>query len=961
MIKVQKKRLKKQTLIVIILAIALVALTVGAAVAKNIIDKNNVTPPSYGQPPAILDGEAIYNNYYSIAYPHIESGAFVDIKITTPDGSYRINRPDDKSELEIWFTPDGSDEMQIYLPPITDEEAEFDYTSLYAIEQGDGYGQIYKLTYLCTAIGTPYFDTRIEKPEDTSYEDFLAYYGLDPEHARVIDFAYYEGEGEDRELKAQRLTVGSKTLTGNGYYYMVEGRDRIYVTNNNYFDYAFSGVASLINPRLVAEGLETDSYLEPYLVTDFKQWVTKMHKEEGEAVSKGSTVVVLADVFVPLNVAVDYTPTGKESPDGYIREGLIEREFDLSKYASHEAYEMLVRLLEGSKIGALDEDMLLTALSGGKTVDVKDGASVTYTYTVIAIESVIGERENNTPGTVVADAKLVKVTYTASCDGKNLTPIAHHAVIDLENPQLSDGARAKLRAASVGALTEPIVFEQVYTSDAENKVKIELVLQEIIAVYSKNGMPAKTVEEDSSVTYRYYLRVDGEAGESFVGAAKISELSGEEGERLKSALLGKKAGDKPFEVVDTYVQYPEIMSDFYTVCVKEIKYFVVNELVVSFKYVNASDADPFYGESIYENTLTNEHLNYGLNNGACEAVLKILGGIGDEAATSNGLVGSETLAVGLTPEVMRDYLLHSEEAYRIYIELPRGIYEADDDNDTLEYGWYNTTGFTLYISRELDDGTRYVASDMYDIVTKVPSKDLVFLKYNFIDYWARRSLMLMDIEDVSGIEVDFNMEGLRGAYDFDLTHTTVYVDSRGNKYLSAPENITTSEYDFISIIASQLRGGDDNAFNDYIDRHGLPGKANLDEFYNEVYGGGKPVSAGHDTKDVDVFKNLLQLIYFTTYVDALTEEEQKQALESEAIMTIKLSVEGRSDKYVYKFYGLDDRRIMVSLSRVDASGNPRYEPATDFYLSSFATRKIVMGFMSLLDGEEIDADLSYPD
>ena len=83
----------------------------------------------------------------------------------------------------------------------------------------------------------------------------------------------------------------------------------------------------------------------------------------------------------------------------------------------------------------------------------------------------------------------------------------------------------------------------------------------------------------------------------------------------------------------------------------------------------------------------------------------MLGGIyQNTGATASGFSGA-TVALGLTAENMEKYGLY---AYKIYFELPRGIYDTSGEeleegenpyNDNLaSYGWYSTLGFNLYIS-----------------------------------------------------------------------------------------------------------------------------------------------------------------------------------------------------------------------------------------------------------------------
>ena len=79
-------------------------------------------------------------------------------------------------------------------------------------------------------------------------------------------------------------------------------------------------------------------------------------------------------------------------------------------------------------------------------------------------------------------------------------------------------------------------------------------------------------------------------------------------------------------------------------------------------------------------------------------------------------------------------------------------------------------------------------------------------------------------------------------------------------------------------------------------------------------------------------------------------------------MTLKLDSNAApksQDLYVYKFYRIDDRRVRVSLHREDSDGDIRISAVSDFYISSFAFKKIASGFISLLNAEVIDINEGY--
>lgn len=960
MIHVEKKRLSKQALLLIILSAVLVLLVAAAIIIKVVVDKRGETPPQPTTPPELMAGEALYAGNYAVAYPYVAENRMVEVIIKSHNGSYRIERPDgnNKEYFRIYYTPEGSDREVLYAPGITDTEEDFDYSTLYSIVEADGYGMP-KISYLCSSVGALYFEERIMRPEGVSREDFFADYGLDEESCEVITIGYYN---EEDEVEAKRIRVGDKVVTGTAYYYAVSDgedgyRDCVYVSRGSQLEYALGGAASLINAMLVAEGLEQDSYLEPYLTTDYRQWTTKYHSQAGETVVNNSTVLADSTIKIPLN------PT--KLPENYDGDGyMYEKDssgniayslnsYDLAKYASNKSYKALINALVGKGVGSYDGNEIVFTLPSelSKTVKIPTDSSVVYEYTVLAIEAVLDNGEISEPGYAVGANKLLKVTYTAKADGLSVTPISHHAILDITSEHVPEDAKNALSASSVGELDTPIVFSVSYGKSTSDKVVIEMVLDEIIAIYDQKGLVLNKVTEDAVVMYRYYIKTDGVKGEAESATIDLKSIT--EGEELsvKNSLIGKECSKGIGLVVSSSTLYPEIMTDFMTVTVNNIRGFVTEELTVAFKYQNEEYMNPFFGEAIYTNMLTGKYSNYGLNNSTCRTVVEILGGITEVAGKSEGLFGSEVVALGLTPENLLKYGFYDDEAYKIYFELPRVIFDlSEDDEEFSEYDWYDTIGFTLYVSEEMEGGFRYVASDMYDVITKIPVEKLVFLKYDFVDFWARRMIMQFDVEYLESLEVEFMMEDIYGKYLFDITHIDKYIDTNGIPHLTPAKDRT--HYDFMQIVLSQSEGAMQTEFSKYLERYGLTA-ANFNEFYDATYGGGRPTAIKYDTADVAYFKSFMQMMFMIGYTDPLTEEEQAEGMSKDVIMRMSLDIEGTLDNYVYEFRRIDDRRVMISLSRVDKDGNV-LSTASDFYLSTFATRKIVAGVISLLSGEKVD-------
>ena len=221
----------------------------------------------------LLDGESSYLNH-PIAYPHIEESQITSISIQGPNNDFTLTRSEDYSDSFVFYI-DGQDEVKTYAPPITDAEYTFDYESLYATVTDDGYGSISRVSYLCAALGAPYFDYRIHLPATDTEEgatkkaQLLEEYGLTKSECTKITFEYTESDGNNG---IYAIIIGKQFSDGTGSYFYVDGRDYIYHTKMTYFAHAVGDFKSFVSGRVVPKGLDDDYIYEPYLTTDFKLW-----------------------------------------------------------------------------------------------------------------------------------------------------------------------------------------------------------------------------------------------------------------------------------------------------------------------------------------------------------------------------------------------------------------------------------------------------------------------------------------------------------------------------------------------------------------------------------------------------------------------------------------------------------------------------------------------------------------
>ena len=1006
-------RQKRKTRLLLILLCVMVALIIAAIIIVNVIPEKTAETPKT-EPPEIFEGEALYAGSYPIAYPSIEESQIQSITITNKtsngnenqDGSeelkstsYTLVRDDIANGAFILLYQDENGKYKAHYPDIVGKDSSFDYESLYSVEQNDGYGRIYKLTYLCAALEVPYFTDRIALVEEGDARDAqLRGFGLDESNATRVIFTYKyvvtdaEGnpvkdeKGNNVEATAQRqILIGDRNVTGVGYYFMVDDRPYIYNSKANHYDYAMLGFYSYINSILISEGLAEDSAYEPYLTTDYKQWVNKTFKEPGTEIPEDSSVIIYTDVFSPLEPKLDVAEGQKENDvlydsavpdenkDGYAKDGYTQIEADLS---DKERYERLVNALVGKKLGEFSEDIVVTLTSDSKSIDFGALSAINYQYEIIEIEAIVTDGADITvPGTPVGENNLVRMAYYLTIDGKKVSDIPYHGVVDISNASFAEDTVKAIREACVGKLSEHITLSVDYTKSNSVSIDIKYVIDEIVAITDSKGKSVDKIANDSQVLYRFALVVNGEKQEYDFGRINFADTESDIAEKTRELLVGRGIERNLAITVYRNTAYCEFFQDFMTYKIKRADYFITSELVSAFKFQNNSERDPFYGESIYENTMDNEYSLYAINSATCETIAKMLGGIGDTTGSSAGLVGIETVAVGLTPYIKDYYKLY---AHTVYFELPRGIIVVDsgDENSVDDYDHYDKIGFTLYISEEEFDVetnsyVRYVGSDLYDIVAKVSADKLVFLKYNFVDFWARRNLMMFDILALDEMRVEFMMEDLKGSYSFQVP-----TSSKNSRTFQAR-----------AWANHKHAGGEcDCTLTEALELINEEGVITLTELYNQtlkneegIYKNSKGnilySENSYDTAGTGYFREIMGILYSTKYEGVLTPEEQADAI-AKAPLVMRISIKldlnmvnnTTEDWHIYEFYRCDDRRVMVRQYEAKYQKNedkveelvPTTSDVTDFYITTLAFKKIAADYFSLLNGEKFDSETAYP-
>ncbi len=955
----KKKFTKKQKLSLILCGVFAVLLAVCIPISIILTDKEE--KPTVSEQPEIIEGEARQNGL-ALAYPIVNDKnqiQYISIKNENKNekDEYGFIRLEKGSEFNMFYI-DEKGEQVLYYPKICEEDLGFEYSDLFKIETSDGYSQYTLLDYLCIALQMAYFEERIPLSENVDEKNSqLQAYGLTDDKVRTVYFAYYDDMGN---IKNHTVKIGEAGIFGTGFYFMVDNRPYVYSSINNYYNYALVSYSNFLKAVLVSDGLAEDSGYGPYLTTGYYQWLNEKHDTAGEIVPEDSKVIVYTDIISP-NITED------SSADGYDRDGYGLVEIDLKKYKNENSYRRLVNAVLGKQIGSYTPEIEATLTFNSKVIEFGEGTSVSYNYVITAIESFITDGQDiTTPGAVLGNSgNLVKVTYTATSDGDVAAPHPMHAVIDISAEGIPADAAEKIRNAPIGALAEAdyISFTVEYTKDNAFKSNGKYVITEIITIRDKKGNKIDTVTADSIVGYRYQLVVDGaiQSEETFMMDMAVA-TEGLDAE-IKAALIGKSVSRNLNISFDDSTAYYEYFLDFTSYKILRIDYFITSKLISAFRFQNSSDRDPYYGESLYENLMEDEHRLYGLNSAACESVVQMLGGLEKDgtAGTASGLYGEAVVEVGITPAVMDYYELY---AHTVYFELPRGIYSytpddgsGEDLSDKLDdYAYYDTLGFTLYIS-EVNPVTnkRYVASDLYNIVTEISADKFVFLEHDFETFWARRNIILMDINDIEDVGMEFYMSDIKGIYDFDLIHETIKYETSSNGY--------TSSFNKITAFVTPSADATSTKLTEFMANKGYKEGVSLTELYEHYYPNDPELKDVYpDSLGTAYFKDAIRMIYLTTYVDVMPEAERADAMKAEnLVMRMTLDIKSSAFTYVYEFYRADDRRVLVSIYQVDANGNAATTPVSDFYISTFAFKKIVTNFMGLLNAEKITPDVGYPD
>ncbi len=809
-------------------------------------------------------------------------------------------------------------------------------------------------------------------------------------------------------------------------YFDFTPREYIYVTREtNYFKYALLGVEAYINPTLIASGLENDQHAlyAPYLTPDYRQWKTELHQLGALPGDYKEIKKNVTELFADIDL---YSPSSTQldgAGHALAIDNLNEYVLNLTEMKDNPLYSYFIKALAGRELGTQSFSQSLLVEK-----DVTQGTK--YRYIISDVNAIItakGERTDSAPANLNDGEQYVRVTYKLqvwdeSADGgnggfvdvKNVTietkdedgkvsysqmSAPTQGILDLKYLKKLGISKEVIEDLSVvGDSTAEIIlaYDQAVNSKLSEPEELSYFLDEVLEIYEterdKDGnlisyKRTNTLTDTCFVIYRYYYRTDDNKNQTAqIGYIDMKsdpdEADHERKDKIRLAVKGWMSMDSDIElkVLTEYV-YADIMSDFLMFHFKNITGYVTGEIISAFRFVNASERDPFYGESFYERGGSEEEsrfMGYAMDQNACETVVKLLGGVA-ETSKADGLIGKETVKVGIDSEAIEHYIFRLgkeggeiQSAHTIRFALPRELYvsKETEEDELDDYGWLRTVDFVLYISQpvfedETNTWIRYVASEAYNIIVKIEAEELGFVDLDTVDFWARRDLMLIDSKYIKSMELTFSADDIKGQYYIEIAH---------RPYL--PPNAVT-EYD-VMYVHVQNTGSSNfkTKYDEYVEYNsslpqGTQGKEfhpTLEGFYNWLAGG--PVRSDNDDMGTGMFKEFLLILYFTKYMGTLTEQEQEEAVKQAPLLSIKMTLDTENNPsakdtlYVYDFYRCDDRRVMVSLSERDpytgelltGTGYSR-----DFYITSLAFEKIAVNFIGLLNGETLDENDPYPD
>ncbi len=408
-------------------------------------------------------------------------------------------------------------------------------------------------------------------------------------------------------------------------------------------------------------------------------------------------------------------------------------------------------------------------------------------------------------------------------------------------------------------------------------------------VYYANAIIMK--EDFSQSAYQmknvtFYHRVQDKEvsiGEQHIVTAQVAEL--EEGEEpvyetsvidmrtnryFREAFLGNRVGACDITVQGNNRRWH----------VKEIE--AIDVLSLQYTYLDEDNRDIFNSGVVHQIMAPSSLGAYQANSDACMDVSECM----------QALTAEEIVEIGLTKEKLDKYGLY---AHRMTFGMPIGEEVKDQSGNTQQV----IAGYTdcqLYFSDVQEDGTRYVASELYDVIGKVDAETLFFLEKDYF-HWVNHYLLSVYVTDVAQLAFNFSYADLQKTYTFDLR---TRLNDEGTKVL---RDITYVE-------------------------------------------GGKQMDA---EAFVQVYAILVNMRYIAPYDEEENGRTAEEIMADPHTLTLSLTVtldDGRLR--TYDFYGYSERHALVAV-----------DGGAYFYVQTATVKKIASDIALVVEGKTPDSEKLY--
>lgn len=430
-----------------------------------------------------------------------------------------------------------------------------------------------------------------------------------------------------------------------------------------------------------------------------------------------------------------------------------------------------------------------------------------------------------------------------------------------------------------------------------------------------------------------------EDGKLLAGSLPLQSFTGESEparlyrEAVSAFFVGRELGECKEEFTFTYPdteQMGDLRGDTVKIFVETVDYVTEATLRFDVKYLPALDRELSQKLCAYAYTAPSDITSYIPDS---DALLTML----ENTMKLSGTV----VKLGLDDDVLTKYGLYRHQIWLAYpyaaefhVNDPRFDYDADDtseekeEKDALrEQAFFadreNFIDGRLYVSDVTENGTRYVASILYDLVVEVDAATLSFMDKTAIEL-VDDFMITAQSTDVVSFQMFWNYgkgEFLSDAYDFKVTVEEVVtgnsglVDGAGNPIGGQ----TTKE--ITKVVATPV-------------------------------GGGKEL-----VLDPDTYYGLYTRLTYTHYrgEHGLSDAELDALLGDDAKCVLRL-VQTLSDGVTnyWEFYPVSANRVVVLVKNGSGAS-----PGARFVIWGTAFRDITNGYLHLMKGEAFDYDQRY--